>query len=81
LGSFVFQSLRLPSPPAVPHFATSNPGSGGPVERPEHPLLVNLEADPSEKYEVSDSHPKVVQDLIVEVEKHKRSLKPCPPQR
>ena len=37
-------------------------------------ILVDLEADPEEKYDIADSHPDVVKDLLAEIEKIKRNL-------
>jgi len=42
----------------------------------EHPLLYNINIDPSEQYEISAHHPEIVEALILESEKHKRSILP-----
>jgi len=42
----------------------------------DNPLLYNLNIDPSEQYEISADHPDIVEVLILESEKHKRSIKP-----
>ncbi|MFT4566381.1 MAG: arylsulfatase A [Saprospiraceae bacterium] len=42
----------------------------------DRPLLYNLDIDPSEQYEISADHPDIVEALILESEKHKRSIKP-----
>ena len=43
------------------------------------PLLYNVEADPSEKFNVSNNHPDVLDDLKKEYEKHKAGVTPVPP--
>lgn len=42
------------------------------------PLLYNLEIDPSEKFNISDQHPQVIQELRLEYEKHKSSIEAVP---
>ena len=41
-------------------------------------VLINIEADPSEKYDVSRQHPDVVKDLTAEYQKFKASVKTSP---
>jgi arylsulfatase A len=62
------------------HFATNNAATEEPVVRHERPLLFDLLGDPSEKYDVSDSHPNIVKDLIGTADEHRRTLKAGPPQ-
>jgi arylsulfatase A-like enzyme len=44
------------------------------------PELYNLEVDPSEKYNVADKHPDVIQAIIDAAEVHKKTVKPVPSQ-
>ncbi len=46
--------------------------------RQEHdpPLLFHLDHDPSEKYNIADKHPEVLEDIQKEVEKHRANLEP-----
>jgi arylsulfatase A-like enzyme len=62
------------------HLASNSPATGDTVTRYERPPLYNLLDDPSEKYDVSDSHPDVVKDLLRLIEEHKKNLKPGPEQ-
>lgn len=63
------------------HVLSSSPTLGGQLEKHDPPLLYDLLEDPSEKYDVSDSHPAIVRDLLDTLAKHKAELKPGPPQR
>ena|SRR2546422_257428 len=48
-------------------------------EKPAEPsLLFDLEQDASERYDVAASHPKVVADLLREVERHRAGCGPAP---
>ena len=38
------------------------------------PLLFNLETDPSEQYDLSDARPDMVQELMAEIEQHKKAV-------
>jgi arylsulfatase A len=40
------------------------------------PLLYNLDHDPSEKYDISGSHPEIIQDILEEVERHRAGIIP-----
>lgn len=40
------------------------------------PLLYDLEVDPSEKYNIADKHPEVIEQISKMVEAHKKSVKP-----
>ncbi len=44
------------------------------------PLLYHLDQDPSEKYNVADQHPGVVQKLLALIERHRADLVPAPSQ-
>ncbi len=58
------------------HFITrSGYGPDKPV-RHDPPLLYNLEHDPSEKYDITDSHPEVIAEIIRMVEEHKQTVEP-----
>ena len=62
--------------PFKAHFITRS--GYGPDKEASHdpPLLYNLEHDPSEKFDLADNHPEVIQDILREVERHKASLTP-----
>lgn len=64
------------------HIAVNNtfPNST-PMEKLATPQLYHLTRDPSEKYDVSDSNPAVVKDLLAALEEHQRGMKPGPRQR
>jgi arylsulfatase A len=64
------------------HLKTVNPASGNAkVQVHTPPLLFNLTIDPSERFNVAERHPDIVQQLLKEIEEHSRSLKPGTPQR
>lgn len=42
------------------------------------PLLFNIEIDPSEQYELSESHPEIVKDLMNEIEAHLKNVEDNP---
>jgi arylsulfatase len=42
------------------------------------PLLFNIENDPSEQYELSESHPEIVEDLMNEIEAHLKNVEDNP---
>jgi arylsulfatase A-like enzyme len=63
------------------HLKTINPASG--EEKPkvhDPPLLYNLMRDPSERVNVALQHPDVIEQLLKDVEKHRRDVKPGTPQ-
>lgn len=63
--------------PFKAHYITQGSyGIGG--ERTEHeiPLLFNVEQDPSEKYNIADQHPEVIQEINQIVKQHKKTVKP-----
>jgi arylsulfatase A-like enzyme len=47
----------------------------------EHPLLFNLAHDPSERFNVADQHPDVVERLMARIKAHRASVTPGKPQR
>ena len=58
------------------HFITQPAyGGGGPTER-EIPELYNLNVDPSEKYNIAEQHPDVIQELRELMEAHKKTVVP-----
>jgi arylsulfatase A-like enzyme len=62
------------------HFLTQVEFGGKIRELHDPPLLFNLEEDPSERHEVAKEHPEIVNDLVLEAEKHKREVRPGKPQ-
>ena len=61
------------------HFRYYDHSKGGyVVERnwvtPERPLLFDLQADPSEKYDVADRYPDIVKELQEAAEKYKKEI-------
>jgi arylsulfatase A len=68
------------------HLKTTSPASVAtwgdwPVEEHDPPLLFNVEHDPSEKFNVADKHPKVVEQLLQFIQEHQQKLVPGQPQR
>jgi arylsulfatase A len=64
------------------HLKTTNPASGNEkVQAHNPPLLFNLLTDPSERFDVADQHPDVIEQMLNDVKEHSRDLKPGPPQR
>lgn len=58
------------------HLVTQDAGVRGPRVEHNPPLLYDMATDPSEKYDVGDSHPEVVKELLAAIDAHKRALKP-----
>ena len=68
------------------HVKTTSPASVStwgdwPIEEHDPPLLFNVEQDPSEKHNLADQHPKVVEQLLKLMRQHQRSVVPGKPQR
>jgi arylsulfatase A-like enzyme len=64
------------------HLKTINPAAGQEkAQTREPPLLFQLTADPSERLNVADLHPDVIEELLKDIEKHRQDLKPGEPQR
>lgn len=61
------------------HFMTHASYSPDPPAPHDPPLLYNVEADPSERFDVGKEHPDVIADLTNEYEKHKAGIQPVPP--
>jgi arylsulfatase A len=80
---FYYRGRRLMAARKGPwkaHFITQ-PGYGGKgPETHDPPLLFHLEHDPSERFDVSKEHPKVIRDILDEVERHRQTLQPAPSQ-
>ncbi|WP_321290541.1 sulfatase [uncultured Sunxiuqinia sp.] len=58
------------------HFLTKSGYGGDPLVDHETPLLYDLEVDPSEKFNIADKYPEVIQEINALVEAHKKTLKP-----
>ena len=59
------------------HFITHGCyGLGPPLEEHETPQLYHLEHDPSEKYNIADLHPDVIERLTSIAEEHRQSIEP-----
>ncbi len=64
------------------HLETIESASGESKSRvPEHPLLFNLAHDPSERFDVADRHPDVVERLMGLIKAHRASVTRGKPQR
>ncbi|MFZ5832903.1 MAG: sulfatase [Planctomycetota bacterium] len=68
------------------HVRTTNPASVStwgewPIEEHDPPLLFNVEHDPSEKIDLADKHPIVVQELLARMRDHQDRVVPGEPQR
>ena len=64
------------------HFITSGAyGGSGDSLRTEHnpPLLFNLEEDPGERYNIAETHPDIIADILKEVEAHRKTIAPAKP--
>jgi arylsulfatase A len=63
--------------PYKAHYITQGAyGMGGDRTEHEVPLLFQLEHDPSEKYDIADQHPEIVEEINQLVEDHKKTVKP-----
>jgi arylsulfatase A-like enzyme len=63
------------------HLKTINPSAG--EEKPKShdpPLLFNLSRDPSERLNVAAHHPDLIQELLRDIEMHRREVKAGIPQ-
>jgi len=64
------------------HLETIEAASGETISQyHEHPLLFNLAHDPSERFNVADQHPNVVERLTGLIKSHRASVTPGRPQR
>ncbi len=62
------------------HFITKPSYSKEAAVTHAKPVLYNIENDPSEKYDVSDKHPDIIEDMRKEYEKQKASVVAVPDQ-
>lgn len=62
------------------HFQTANGYGSEPPQKHEPPLLFNLAADPSERFDVAKEHPYIIADIQRELEKHRANLVAGKPQ-
>lgn len=63
------------------HLKTTDVASGKPTTRiPSPPSLFNVEADPSERFDVAADHPDVVERLVKLIDAHRASVTPGKPQ-
>ena len=58
------------------HFITRPEYGAGDTLRHDPPLLYNLEHDPSEKYDIAEAHPDVLERISRMVEEHKQTVEP-----
>jgi len=58
------------------HFITRSSYGKDDTQKHDPPLLFDLGADPSEKYNVAAQHPQVIADIFKEVERHRATLQP-----
>jgi arylsulfatase A len=63
--------------PYKAHYITQGAyGMGGEYTEHQVPLLYQLEHDPSEKYDIADQHPEIIEEINQLVEDHKKTVKP-----
>ncbi len=62
--------------PFKAHFITKSEYGRDKAVYHDPPLLYHLEHDPSEKYNVADQHPEVIEDIQMELQKHLDELVP-----
>jgi len=61
--------------PFKAHFLTQPAyGANRIITKHDPPLLYNLEVDPSEKYDISEQHPKIIEEIRQLVKKHQSEL-------
>ncbi len=79
---FFYRGYRLMAVRRGPwklHFITQA-GYGEQPKKHDPPLLFQLEHDPSEKYDVAQQHPDIIQQILEDVATHRRHLEPAPSQ-
>ncbi len=69
------QLMAVRMGPWKAHFMTE-PGYNGKRRKHSPPLLFHLEHDPSEKYNIADKHPDVINKIMKVAETHASTLKP-----
>ena len=57
------------------HLEVTKSELGGAYKKLENPMLFNVEHDPSERYDISDKHPDIIQKIQAIIEEHNASLK------
>ncbi len=55
------------------HFITQG-GYKNDAQEHNPPLLFNVETDPSEQFDMADKHPEIIEDIKLEVQRHKQTL-------
>ena len=60
------------------HFITQEAYGGPQQEKHDPPLLYNVEEDPSERFNIAESHPEIVAQIKEAVEKHRANMVPGP---
>jgi arylsulfatase len=58
------------------HVKAREPVNYGKVDELSSPELYHLERDISEKYNVADKHPEVVERLLKKIEEHRAGIEP-----
>ena len=58
------------------HFITQSAYGGQPAVKHNPPLLYNINVDPSEKFNIADQYPAVIEEINALIIKHKKSVKP-----
>ncbi len=66
--------------PFKAHFKTRSGFGTDPAVVHDPPLLFHLEHDPSEKYDVADQYPEVIEQIRQAVDEQRRSVQPVPDQ-
>ena len=74
-----YRLMAVRSGPWKMHLMTQDGYGEGAREPITHdpPLLFNLDVDPSEKWDVADAHPEVLQMVKQEIDKHSTHLEPA----
>jgi arylsulfatase A len=62
------------------HFVTQSGYGGDPPVVHDPPLVFDLQADPSERFDVAARHPEAVQEIEERVEAHRKTIEPVPDQ-
>ena len=60
------------------HYKTLNPYIGEEARSHDPPLLYNLSIDPSEKYNITEQHPEIIEELNEATQLHLASVDPVP---